>query len=74
MTTLRSTQPHFVRCIIPNELKQPGKYQHLSNPPRKCLTCQISCVKIKAIESLVKYNLTYSPCYLQKSLNYFTIA
>ncbi|XP_034240465.1 myosin heavy chain, muscle isoform X13 [Thrips palmi] len=24
MTTLRSTQPHFVRCIIPNELKQPG--------------------------------------------------
>lgn len=25
MTTLKSTQPHFVRCIIPNELKQPGK-------------------------------------------------
>lgn len=24
MTTLRSTQPHFVRCIIPNECKQPG--------------------------------------------------
>ncbi|KAL7741073.1 hypothetical protein ACLKA6_018112 [Drosophila palustris] len=24
MTILRSTQPHFVRCIIPNELKQPG--------------------------------------------------
>ncbi|XP_046426993.1 myosin heavy chain, muscle isoform X17 [Neodiprion fabricii] len=24
MTTLRATQPHFVRCIIPNELKQPG--------------------------------------------------
>ncbi|XP_024080480.1 myosin heavy chain, muscle isoform X21 [Cimex lectularius] len=24
MTTLKSTQPHFVRCIIPNELKQPG--------------------------------------------------
>ncbi|XP_058815427.1 myosin heavy chain, muscle isoform X16 [Topomyia yanbarensis] len=24
MTTLRSTQPHFVRCIIPNELKQTG--------------------------------------------------
>ena len=21
MTTLRSTQPHFVRCIIPNEIK-----------------------------------------------------
>ncbi|XP_014613505.1 PREDICTED: myosin heavy chain, muscle-like [Polistes canadensis] len=24
MTTLKATQPHFVRCIIPNELKQPG--------------------------------------------------
>ncbi|CAB3371323.1 Hypothetical predicted protein [Cloeon dipterum] len=24
MTTLKSTQPHFVRCIIPNEMKQPG--------------------------------------------------
>uniref|UniRef100_A0A1Q3G4N6 Putative myosin class i heavy chain n=1 Tax=Culex tarsalis TaxID=7177 RepID=A0A1Q3G4N6_CULTA len=24
MTTLKSTQPHFVRCIIPNELKQTG--------------------------------------------------
>ncbi|KAM7423236.1 hypothetical protein PAMA_011003 [Pampus argenteus] len=25
MTNLRSTQPHFVRCIIPNETKTPGK-------------------------------------------------
>jgi len=24
MTTLRATQPHFVRCIIPNEVKTPG--------------------------------------------------
>ncbi|XP_063071612.1 myosin, heavy chain 7B, cardiac muscle, beta a isoform X1 [Engraulis encrasicolus] len=24
MTNLRSTQPHFVRCIIPNETKTPG--------------------------------------------------
>lgn len=25
MATLRSTQPHFVRCIIPNETKSPGE-------------------------------------------------
>jgi len=25
MTNLRATHPHFVRCLIPNESKTPGK-------------------------------------------------
>ena len=25
MTNLRATHPHFVRCLIPNEIKKPGK-------------------------------------------------
>ncbi|XP_027705853.1 myosin-8 isoform X2 [Vombatus ursinus] len=28
MTNLRSTHPHFVRCIIPNETKTPGIMEH----------------------------------------------
>nr|XP_033945092.1 myosin heavy chain, skeletal muscle, adult-like isoform X2 [Pseudochaenichthys georgianus] len=28
MSNLRSTQPHFVRCIIPNETKTPGSMDH----------------------------------------------
>jgi len=24
MTNLRNTKPHFVRCLIPNEMKQSG--------------------------------------------------
>ncbi|CAL8284044.1 unnamed protein product [Boreogadus saida] len=28
MSNLRSTHPHFVRCIIPNETKTPGSMEH----------------------------------------------
>ncbi|KAL2082536.1 hypothetical protein ACEWY4_022354 [Coilia grayii] len=28
MTNLRSTHPHFVRCLIPNEIKKPGLMQN----------------------------------------------
>nr|XP_043871785.1 myosin heavy chain, fast skeletal muscle-like isoform X2 [Solea senegalensis] len=28
MTNLRSTHPHFVRCLIPNETKTPGKMEN----------------------------------------------
>lgn len=35
MTNLRSTQPHFVRCIIPNETKTPGAALSTSTPPNQ---------------------------------------
>lgn len=31
MANLRSTQPHFVRCIIPNESKNPGEEYEANN-------------------------------------------
>jgi len=30
MSTLKQTSPHFVRCIIPNELKAAGKFINLA--------------------------------------------
>ena len=32
MKTLHATQPHFIRCIIPNEFKQSGRF-FLQHPP-----------------------------------------
>lgn len=37
MTNLRSTHPHFVRCIIPNETKTPGKTLLTSRQVPVCL-------------------------------------
>lgn len=31
MTNLRSTHPHFERCLIPNESKTPGGYCEINN-------------------------------------------
>jgi len=39
MKTLYSTHPHFVRCIIPNELKTPGK--NGNNPSQPDMTSEI---------------------------------
>lgn len=32
MANLKTTHPHFVRCIIPNEFKEPGICVNLSHP------------------------------------------
>eukprot|EP00076_Gallus_gallus_P031956 XP_024997494.1 myosin, heavy chain 1G, skeletal muscle isoform X1 [Gallus gallus] len=39
MTNLRSTHPHFVRCIIPNETKTPGKRLTHRQPSVSLLCC-----------------------------------
>lgn len=47
MTNLRSTQPHFVRCIIPNETKTPGMHglrQHPDSFWQRLLPC--SCTHV----------------------------
>ncbi|XP_067871836.1 myosin-7B-like [Heterodontus francisci] len=37
MSNLRSTQPHFIRCIIPNETKTPGAFEpHLVLHQLRC--------------------------------------
>ena len=32
MTNLKSTHPHFVRCLIPNESKTPGVNPYTKQP------------------------------------------
>ena len=41
MTNLRSTHPHFVRCLIPNESKTPG---HTPHPPHRVDPITSQCV------------------------------
>ncbi|XP_041283284.1 myosin heavy chain, skeletal muscle, adult-like [Onychostruthus taczanowskii] len=63
MTNLRSTHPHFVRCIIPNETKTPGAMEHETNPPLHCLPglCSlyltVMCCNIASLKVFFKAGL-----------------
>lgn len=42
MTNLRSTHPHFVRCLIPNETKTPGKILVIPTQAPVCLLASMT--------------------------------
>ena len=46
MTNLRSTHPHFVRGIIPNETKTPGKKLPSESAKHGCHTFAMFCCEI----------------------------
>lgn len=45
MTNLRSTHPHFVRCIIPNETKTPGKKFYNERAKGDCHTSFLTALQ-----------------------------
>lgn len=66
MTVLRKTQPHFVRCIIPNERKEAGKVPPTTPPKHLCskntklisLYTQHACSQSKSVHLLYTRMLT----------------
>lgn len=77
MVTLRATQPHFVRCIIPNELKQPGVID--SHLVMHQLTCNGVLEGIRICRKGFPNRMVYpdfklrweSPSYLSSAIEYF---
>lgn len=58
MTNLRSTHPHFVRCLIPNESKTPGKRYYKHDPILRVKVCSVWISQCAA--SLTKEKLFFS--------------
>lgn len=60
MTNLRCTQPHFVRCIIPNETKTPGNNTIQSSSP--VTSGQVTCFGLMSVTLSVQGSWIHSWC------------
>lgn len=60
MTNLRSTHPHFVRCIIPNETKSPGEPQ--TSGPAHCRAQEQGLLSHLLISHHSAFQITFFPC------------
>ena len=57
MNNLHSTHPHFVRCIIPNEIKKSG---HIDAP---LVMHQLNCNGVLEGERNMRYPLYFAPSF-----------
>lgn len=61
MTNLRTTHPHFVRCLIPNETKTPGTQDNLLN---------FNSIELYCLEILLNVILCFHHRYNGKPIGY----